>query len=46
MRNINYRMVIAIAIAIAAHIYLGQTQHSDGAGAPSWPTVQQLIRSA
>lgn len=44
MGSINYRLIIAIAIAIAAHLYLGL--HHDAAGHPSWPTVQQLIRAA
>jgi hypothetical protein len=47
MRNIDYRLIVAIAIAVAAHIYLGQQPEADLSGRPSWPTsVQQLLRSA
>jgi hypothetical protein len=46
MRSINYRLIIAIAIAIAAHLYLGLHQDPNQSGRPSWPSVQQLIPAA
>lgn len=46
MRSINYRLIFAIVIAIAAHLYLGLHHEADPSGRPSWPTVQQLIRAA
>jgi hypothetical protein len=46
MRRIDFRLILAVAIAIAAHVYLGLHPTPDDSGRPSWPSVQHLIRAA